>query len=227
MQTRRYLLRAASLLSGIALCSLLAGRGEPDTPEILPTSDSPLGAASRLLQSYRLGRLDEYAALLSPGYRFVFAETTYNAAQPDGFTREDEIASARHLFEGFTDGCGIRRPAARSIEISFDAMEVEDEPGRSDSAGQYQVVVAHDVRLRIELEDGTERIAGPDCHEFHFVRGDVAVCGPDQAADADHWYLWRWIELPACGAVAYARARTSPSPPVEVAARERDAPGHP
>src|SRR5262249_49085279 len=74
MQSRRYPLLAVSALFTLALSLLIAGPGEPDVPLSLPESDTPLGATSRLLASYRLERLDDYAALLLPGFRFVFGD---------------------------------------------------------------------------------------------------------------------------------------------------------
>jgi hypothetical protein len=86
-------------------------------------------------------------------------------------------------------------------------MCVSDEPGKSDSAAHYQVVVACGVRLQIELEGGGELDVGPQCHELHFVRGDAAAHAPDQPGDLDHWYLWRWVESSSCEAVATLAAR--------------------
>jgi hypothetical protein len=214
MQFRRYSRPAVSLLLALALCALLATPGEPDAPEALPASDSPLGALTRLLVSYRLERLDDYAALLLPRFQFEFGDSELRAAHPNGFSREEEITSARHLFQGFTDESGVQRPAARAISTSFDTVCASDEPGRADSAAQYQVLVACGLRLQIELEDGTGLDVGPACHEFHFVRGDVAACGAEQPRDADHWYLWRWVESSSCESVAAAAALATRAPPV-------------
>ncbi|TMQ55934.1 MAG: hypothetical protein E6K72_05800 [Candidatus Eisenbacteria bacterium] len=214
----RYPLRAASALFTLVLCSLLARPGAPDALQSLPAGDSPVGAMVRLLASYRLERLDDYAPLLLPGFRFFFGDSASRAAYPEGFTRVDELASARHLFEGFTDASGVRHPAARSIESSLDTVCVGSEPEEPDSAAQYQVVVACGLRLHIEFDDDTELDVGPACHEFHFARGDVAARGPDQPGDADHWYLWRWVESSSCEAMATARALASRSPALEAAA---------
>lgn len=214
MHFHRYSCRAAMLLP-LALCSLFAQASEPEAPEFLPVSDSPLGATSRLLASYRLERLDDYAALLLPGFRFIFGDSALMVAHPDGFTRADEIASARNLFNGFTDASGVVRPAARSIETSLDTVVVCGEPDPPDSAIHYQVATVHGLHLRIALEDGTGFDVGPACHEFHLVRGDVAARAPDQPGDADHWYVWRWVELPSCEAIAPADAPASRQAPAE------------
>src|SRR5262249_32149630 len=214
MLLRRCSRCTAFALFMLALCSLLAAPGEPATPVPLPMNDSPLGATNRLLASYGLARLDDYAALLLPRFRFVFGDSELRAVHPDGFTREDEIASARHLFEGFTDASGVRRPAAWAIQTWLDTVCVGDEPGKADSAAQYQVVVACGLSLHIDLEDGTALDVGPACHELHFVRGDVAACGTDQPTDADHWYLWRWVESSSCEAMAAARALAARRPAI-------------
>ena len=224
MQLRRYS-GIASPVVALALCSLLAEPGEPDAPEFLPASDSPLGATSRLLASYRTERLEEYAALLLPDFRFTFADSETRAAHPEGFSREDEIASARHLFEGFTDAAGVDRPAARLIETSLDTVCASGDPEKPDSAEQYQLVVACGMRLRIELEDGTELEVGPQCHEMHFVRGDAAARGPDQPGDADHWYLARWTESPLCEASEAAAWLASRPPPSDRGYGKRVVPG--
>jgi hypothetical protein len=217
MRLGHYSLLAASLISVLTLGAARAGPGEPDVPDDLPTSDSPLAAAYRLFQSYGQRRIDEYAALFLPGYRFVLAEPWINEATPRGLSREDEIESARHLYAGFIDRCGRGRAAACSIEISFGALQVVDEPEKPDSTDKYQLVIAEGVRLRIarcdfakryqtqSVRDGRpytraaddwELLVGPGRHELHFVRGDVAARAPDQPGDADHWYLWLWVERP-------------------------------
>src|SRR5262249_51217743 len=118
-------------------------------------------------------------------------------------------------FEGFTDASGVRRPAARAIQTWLDTVCVGDEPGKADSAAQYQIVVACGLSLHIDLEDGTALDVGPACHELHFVRGDVAACGMDQPTDADPWYLWLGVESSSCEAMAAARALAARRPAIE------------
>jgi hypothetical protein len=202
---------AVSLPLTLVLLALIPRRAGPDSAEILPANDSPLAATSRLLMSYRLERIEDYAALLLPDFRFFFGDAELQAAHPDGFTREDEIESARHLFEGFTDASGIQRPAAWAIETGLDVLRVGDEPGRP--AAQYQVVTVCGMRLRIDLESGDELLVGPACHEFHFERGDVAARGPDQPGDTGQWYLRSWVESPPCDAACSADAIASRAPP--------------
>src|SRR6478672_7091703 len=134
---------------------------------MLPAPDSPLGAVHRLILAYEGRLLDPYAALLSADFRFIFGDPELRAAHPEGFSREDDVASADHLFHGFTNGAGVRMPAARSIAVTMDTLWAAPEPTRRDSAGWYRVVIAENVRLRVSLEGGDGFETRPARHEFH------------------------------------------------------------
>ena len=185
--------------------------------ESLPAPDSPLGAVHRLILAYEERLLDPYAALLSADFRFLFGDPESRAAHPEGFSREDELASAEHLFHGFTSDAGVPMPAAQSIAIAMDTVWVAPEPSRPDSAAWYRVVVAENVRLRVTLVGGVGFATNPMRHEFHVARADAAVRVPGQPADLDHWLIRLWVEEPDAGATATTTQAPDP-PPAPVAA---------
>ena len=213
-----HLLKSPLLTLGLLLGAAVASAGSDSLPaESLPVPDSPLGAVHRLILAYEQRLLDPYAALLSADFRFLFADSESRAAYPNGFTREDEIASAQHLFNGFTDRAGVRRPAAQSIEVISDSFWVAPEPARPDSAAWYRVVVAENVRLRVTLEGGDGFATSPMRHEFHVARADAAVCLRGQPADLDHWFVRLWVENPRPDLVVRA-PRPQEQAPAPVAA---------
>ena len=157
--------------------------------------DSPLGLMKRFVEAYRQNRLDEYGRLLATDFRFTFGDSALAVAYPEGWERSDEIASARHLFEGRTGDSGAHLPAASRIWLTMDSLEVRDDPSEPDSAWCYQWVLAPHVRLVVDFADSSF-VVKDAAHEFFVVRGDVAVLGDDQKTDADHWYIRRWVERP-------------------------------
>jgi hypothetical protein len=46
----------------------------------------------------------------------------------------------------------------------------------------------------ITFEDGSEILIPRMAQTLHCVRGDDVDLSPEQAADADHWYVVTWVE---------------------------------
>lgn len=174
------------------VAAALAPTTAPSVPDF--ATDSPDGVMRRFESAYERRRLDDFSALFTKDFRFYFADPDLVSRYPDGWTREDEIASADHLFHGFTDRAGIRRPAARRIELGLDPFTVEPDPEKPDSVAWYRVVVVPAVDLRVWLEGDLGVDVVHDRHEFWMVRGDAARLEPGQDGDADHWYIRRWVE---------------------------------
>src|SRR5439155_17667516 len=97
---------------------------------------------------------EPYAQALALDFRFVFAEPEIRTQYPRGFTRDDEVASAIHLFRGFTDHNGIRHPAARRIDVQLDSLYVLPDPDHRDSSETYRLVIVPRTLLHIILESG-------------------------------------------------------------------------
>jgi len=184
------------------------------TPDPLPASDTPRRAVERLFRAYECRRLPEYADMLTADFRFVSADPEVRTAFPDGFKREDETASAEHLFHGFTTAAGVELPAAREIVVITDTMWAEPDPERPDSSSRYQQVVVPRVRMSVVRADGSALDVDDGPHVFRVVRGDAARLGAGQPEDANHWYVWMWREL--LGRMAGAILAEGPARPPRV-----------
>jgi hypothetical protein len=168
--------------------------GDP-TPADLPAADSPLGVVLRLGRAYANLQLEPYGQTLTQDFRFTFAEPELRARHPAGFTRDDEVASAAHLFSGFTSADGVHRPAARFIEVRLDSPFVLPDPDHPGAPERYRLVVVPQGSIHVAFAAGGSYDSAPRRHEFYCVRGDDAVLGQGQPADLDHWYVRRWDEL--------------------------------
>jgi hypothetical protein len=188
---------------------------EPVAPRIIEpvSTDSPEGWLRHFESAYEGRNAVEYGTLFSDDFRFFFGTSDLAARYPDGWTRDDEIASAEHLFHGFTNATGRTLPAARQIEVGLDPHQVQPDPEKPDSAAWYRVVVVPSVSVRFWFEGSTTADVEWDRHEFWLVRGDAArVAGADRPADADHWYVRRWVEKVAGGGYAVSLPLRSGSP---------------
>jgi len=185
-------------------------RNGPEAAIYLPASDSPLGLVLRLGEAYSKQSISHYARGFTTDFRFMFGDRESRERYPDGFTRRDEIFSARHLFEGFTDRDGVHRPGAAGITVRLDSMEVVPDIERPDSSATHQIVIVHRGSLQIELDNGEAIDVGPQRHVFYCVRGDVASLSPGQPSDADHWYVRRWVEVDEAGEPAPNRVASHP-----------------
>lgn len=212
----------------LAAAAIGATAGAPEV-----TTDSPLGLMRWFEMSYEGRDAAAYGALFTTDFRFHFGDPELRARYPDGWTRADEIAAARHLFEGFRDAAGTYRPPARRLELTLSPFTVAADPERADSAAWYQVVSVPCVRLAVWTEDGNFLVEN-DRHDFHMVRGDAARLDPGQPADPDRWYIRRWVEIvgggdpegvagalegdpPAAGGEPAAQPDAEPAPPTRSA----------
>lgn len=198
----------------ITLVAFLGGAIEPDAgahADSLPLADSPMGAVRRLIEAYRGRDLVDYAAMLAAHFHFDSSDPDFHASSPNGFTREDEIASASHLFHGFVNAAGIHMPAASSIEITVGDLHLASARAAANLDEPIQVVVAEDLRLSVKLEDGNSFETGPLRHVFFVERALAGEVAPGQPADPGRWIVQVWLENPNDDQLA-AAAATTPAP---------------
>jgi hypothetical protein len=162
----------------------------PGAPETPSESDGPHALFDRLRAAYQERDADAYAALLADDFRFEFGDDENRAKYPDGFDRDDEVATARHLFEGFVDASGQPRPRARKVALEFGGLAIGFDPEFPCDPAHHLLADVPQVRLAIEFVDGTRMVA-PGHHAFWLVRADSA------GGDTLGWRIRRWVEEPA------------------------------
>ena len=152
--------------------------------------DGPRALFARFKSAYEGRDAAAYGALFTPDFRYHFGDAESRAAHPAGWGRDDEIASARHLFEGFVNREGRTLPPASRIALDFGALDVRRDPEHPCDPEHYALVDARAVDLRIEFADGTAmRDLGRQA--FWLARA------PGDEADPGAWAIRRWDERPA------------------------------
>lgn len=153
-------------------------------------SDGPHALFDRLRAAYQERDAEAYQAMLADDFRFDFGDDEDRAKYPDGFDREDEVATARHLFEGFVDASGQPRPRARKIALELGGLALGPDPAFPCDPAHHLLADVPRVRLAIEFVDGTRMLASGH-HAFWLVRADSA------GGDTLGWRIRRWVEEPA------------------------------
>src|SRR5580765_4292337 len=190
---------ATSLLLVLAL-PLLAGCFNPFNPRELgpgistppPVPDSPANVLRLLVWAYNNRSIAEYREIFTDDYRFAFStlDPSGDAYRGDIWTREDEVISATHLFQGGSP----TEPAALSIQLSLGGNltpETDPRPGKQD---RMHKKINTTVSLVIVTPDKQTNVNGPVT--FYLVRGDVALI-PDElkgkvGQDSTRWFIERW-----------------------------------
>ena len=166
-------------------------------------SEDPRSAVQALCAAYAVKDAAAYGARLSEDFRFVFAEPELNAKYAaTGFGRVDEIASAHHLFEGFTNEFGRKLPAARKIAIDTGDLELHGDPEPADF-DERAIVVADRLTLAIEFVDGTAHVSRTT--NLYWISRPCLVNGGGTAASRE-WTIRRWQEEPPRSLVEQVRA---------------------
>ena len=130
----------------------------------------------RFIDAYSRRDLDAYAALLANDFVFHFGDEEERALHPDGWGRDDEIASAEHLFHGTA-----ARPAATSITLDPGEILVLPDPEHPCDRARYALIDLPRVTLVIELANGEQlRVAGH--HAYWIVK------------EGENWKVRRWDE---------------------------------
>jgi hypothetical protein len=179
----------------------IVGDPWPVPPGDLPQADSPVHLVQRLEGSWKFQDLPEYRKLLAEDFRFRFSPLS-DPMLVDRYPNwgvDDEVESARHLFEGFTNSSGELVPAAIQIELTLVGIAFEDDSTHADSTAHYRKVVVASMVGTIEFPGQSEPLiySLSSRQEFLLVRGDAAVLAQGVAADSTRWYLRRWDDLSA------------------------------
>jgi len=164
----------------------------------IPGNDTPENTILRFKGLYAQRNASEYEKLLTGDFTFEFS----NAADPNlvqqystGWYRDDEVISARNLFEGGTDQSGVYREGAVAIEVELTPTAPTDDNGAGRDPTFYKTLLTS-VRVFIDLPGADDFIIGeapPQTNRFFLVRGDYAQgLTMDQPADSLHWYIWNW-----------------------------------
>jgi hypothetical protein len=202
---------------GALLLLGLAGCFNPFDPRIAPTTgvyvppptpDSPQGIVRLFAWCWNNRDATTYQQLFTSDYVFVFAvgDSAGNQYRDAPWTREDELNTARNLFEGG----GAASPAA-SITLVLDATLYPSNDSRRGKDPKWHKEVATSVNLAIETEEGIQyNITGNAT--FYVVRGDSAKIPSDLSLkpDSTRWYIERWEDYTLKSAVT--------PPPPELAA---------
>jgi len=153
----------------------------------------------RFIDAYSRRDLDAYAALLTEDFVFHFGDEEERALHPNGWGRDDEIASAEHLFHGTAT-----RPAATSITLDPGEILVLPDPDHPCDRARHALIDLPRVTLLITLSNGEQlRVTGH--HAYWIVR------------EGEDWKVRRWDEEPApevfapreCAPVAAASETTN------------------
>src|SRR5688572_3569081 len=138
-------------------------------------ADGPVGALFCLEAAYEARSTADYAGLFTDDFRYHFSDPELQARYPRGWAREDEVASADHLFHGFVNARGETLPPAKTIRLTLDPFFLAPDSEKPDSTEWYRVASVPSVCLAIEFSQGLGAQVTKQPHAFWLVRGDAAV----------------------------------------------------
>ena len=187
--TLTFLALTVLLLLGAHDRTVIAG-SEADPP----AATSPISAVQRLAWAYGNRDLDVYAELFTSDFRFVFSDPRLARRYPDGWTREDEIRSALHLFQGKRGYDGSILVGARAIDLDIGPVTIDSVQSRFGSR-QIRVVDAPYTTLTVSGLNETY-VVSRQHQRFWLVRGDSARLEPGRVRYPDRWYIHYWVENP-------------------------------
>jgi len=191
-----------SRLALVPLFVLLAGCGGNPTwppPDPIIQPEKPQTVLLKLERSWEFEDLPVYSQVLTEDFRFTFSA----ASDPElvnrypNWGRDDELETAKHLFEGFINSVGKKIPAANRVDFTLTGVQYGLDFSHADSIAHYQriVVVTLDGLIEVAGDPSPTEYSISSRHEFYVVRGDAAVLAGDALADSTHWYLRRWDDF--------------------------------
>jgi hypothetical protein len=185
---------------------LLAGCGKAPTQGPIPCdchylepiNDTPRHLFDYMKLIWDFQDASHYTPLLTSDFHVVFsAGTDPELVQRYGETwsKADESAFAKHLFEGITNADSLALPAASHLELGFLGAQPDTDYVHPDSAAWYAKVVMFSAQLTLTFGTDSTLYVVRGRQEFFVVRGDAAVLDPGQEHRADRWYIRRWDDL--------------------------------
>jgi len=149
--------------------------------------------------AYECGDVAEYGVLLAPEFRFHFGDAENRSRRPEGWNKEEELASYVNLHRGVVREDGTRLPRAAEIDVQMAGVRAGPDPEFAGSVDHILVFVQA-ATLSIRFEDG-RRVVDTAPHAFHLVRGRAIGRDGDEA---ETWFALKWIERPTDAPVLLA-----------------------
>jgi hypothetical protein len=205
MKTNNPKVAIAAIALLLALCGCSSSPSQPKAQALsLAPNDTPAHAVSRLVGSYEQKSRDAYMGMFTGNFTYEFSTSTdptlvqqYSA----GWFRSDESASSTHLFNGYTPPGGATLPAATSITITFAVNTPTDDNSGGVDPGTHKVLATRvdgDITVPQAGTEPLTYVLTNNYNVFYFVRGDSAIgLDSSQPADAQHWYVYKWLDLSA------------------------------
>ena len=219
-----FLALAAVLAGSLSGCIFSPSKDEPVPPAPDgPINDTPENTIARFIWAYENKKSQEYEGLFTGDFTFEFS----NSADPllanqwsTGWFRNDEVLSARNLFQGGTNLAGEPQEAASSIDLILTRTQpVDDTEGRDPT--KYKVLSTPVDALIVvppkpPATDPTQYVVTNNSHRLFLVRGDAAASlAESQPADTTRWYIWSWkdetVGISAASGPLKAAAASGPS----------------
>jgi hypothetical protein len=139
--------------------------------------------------SYDHRAFDPYRRVFTGDFRFVMTLQDSNGAgyRDDSWLYEDEMVSARHLFEG-----GGPQPAATRIALDLDPVLVFVDDPRPGKDPWFHKTTSTHFALKVRTR-GNRMYDISGFADFYLVRGDsAAVPVGEPPADSTRWFIERW-----------------------------------
>jgi hypothetical protein len=140
--------------------------------------------------AYECGEVAEYATLLAPEFRFHFGDAENRSRRPDGWNKDEELASYVNLHHGVVREDGTRLPRAVELDVHMAGVREGPDPDHPGSA-DHRLVFVNAATLSIRFEDG-RRVVDTAPHAFHLVRARDRP----RRGRGDTWFALKWVERP-------------------------------
>lgn len=198
--SRMRTIAAAILVLVAAGCGNDKGSNPIVTP--VPENSTPAGTLARFERVYETRSLAAYAALFTSDFSFRFsaeADPLLVAYYGTSWGIDDEVISAEHLFNGFTqaDPPNETFGPATSIAMSLIGPQIVADSTHADSTAHYKraIVPVVDLSVTAVISSFETVFEVSARHDLYLVRGDAAVLDGGQPSDSLHWYIRRWDDM--------------------------------
>jgi hypothetical protein len=198
----------AVILMAVALvssgCVFSPKKDTPPPPNPLSSNDTPANAVKRFLGSYEQKKAPEYQGMFTGDFTYEFStstDPTLVQQYSTGWFKNDEKESSSHLFNGYTPPGGATLPAATTINITLAVMIPTDDNTVGVDPNTHKILATRvdgDITVPQAGTEPLTYVISNNYNLFYLVRGDQAVnLDTSQPADANHWYIYRWVDQTA------------------------------